>query len=157
VTSPDAKSELQTGRAPTLDGTGLRIAIVVARFNDVLTGALLDECRKHLDGLGVGEIREDWVPGAFELPLAAKRLAESRRFQAVITIGAVVRGDTPHFDYVAGECAAGVMRAQLETGVPIIFGVLTTDTVEQARERLDKGAEFAAAAVEMATLLRSIG
>jgi len=157
LTSPDAKTELQTGRAPQLDGTGLRVAIAVARFNDVLTGALLDECRKHLDGLGVGDIQEEWVPGAFELPLIAKRFAATGRFDAVIAIGAVVRGDTPHFDYVAGECAAGVMRAQLETGVPIVFGVLTTDTVEQARERLDKGAEFAAAAVEMATLLRSIG
>ena len=154
--SPDAKSELQTGNGPTLDGTGLRVAVVVARFNDVLTGALLDACRTHLDGLGVSEIREEWVPGAFELPLAAKRFAASGRYEAVVAIGAVVRGDTPHFDYVAGECAAGLMRAQLETGVPIVFGVLTTDTVDQARERLDKGAEFAAAAVEMAQLLRSI-
>jgi 6,7-dimethyl-8-ribityllumazine synthase len=154
--SPDAKSELQTGDRPTLDGSGLRIAVLVARFNDVLTGALLDACRKQLNGLGVAEIREEWVPGAFELPLAAKWFAGASRWDAVIAIGAVVRGDTPHFDYVAGECAAGLMRAQLETGTPVIFGVLTTDTVEQARERLDKGAEFAAAAVEMATLLRSI-
>lgn len=156
MTSPDAKTELQTGAAPTLDGSGLRVAIVVARFNDVLTGALLDACRKTLEGIGVAEIREEWVPGAFELPLAAKRFAASGRWNAVVAIGAVVRGDTPHFDYVAGECAAGLMRAQLESGVPIVFGVLTTDTVEQARARLDKGAEFAAAAVEMATLLRSI-
>jgi 6,7-dimethyl-8-ribityllumazine synthase len=157
MTSPDAKDELQSGRAPTLDGTDLRVAVVVARFNDVLTGALLDTCRKRLDGLGVGDIGEEWVPGAFELPLAAKKLAASGRFDAVVAIGAVVRGDTPHFDYVAGESAAGLMRAQLETGVPIVFGVLTTDTVAQARERLDKGAEFADAAVEMAQLLRSIG
>jgi 6,7-dimethyl-8-ribityllumazine synthase len=156
MTSPDAKGELQTGRAVELDGSGLRIAVVVARFNDVLTGALLDTCRKHLEELGVAEVREEWVPGAFELPLAAKKFAGVGRWDAVIAIGAVVRGDTPHFDYVAGECAAGVMRAQLETGRPIVFGVLTTDTVEQAQERLDKGAEFAAAAVEMATLLRAI-
>jgi 6,7-dimethyl-8-ribityllumazine synthase len=156
MTSPDAKSELQTGRAPTLDGSGLRVAVVVARFNDVLTGALLDACRKELDQLGVAEFREEWVPGAFELPLAAKRFAASGRYDAVVAIGAVVRGDTPHFDYVAGECAAGLMRAQLETGVPVVFGVLTTDTVEQAQVRLDKGAEFAATAVEMATLLKSI-
>lgn len=155
--SPDAKQELQTGRAVELDGTGLRVAVVVARFNDVLTGALLDQCRKQLDGRGVAEIREEWVPGAFELPLAAKHLAANGRYDAVVAIGAVVRGDTPHFDYVAGECAAGLMRAQLETGVPIVFGVLTTDTVEQARERLEKGAEFADAAVEMAQLLRSAG
>jgi 6,7-dimethyl-8-ribityllumazine synthase len=157
MTSPDAKADLQTGRAPQLDGSGMRVAVVVARFNDVLTGALLDTCRKELDGLGVSEIREEWVPGAFELPLAAKQLAGSGGFDAVVAIGAVVRGDTPHFDYVAGECATGLMRAQLETGVPIVFGVLTTDTVEQARERLEKGAEFADAAVEMAQLLRSIG
>jgi 6,7-dimethyl-8-ribityllumazine synthase len=157
MTSPDAKSELQTGAAPTLDGSGVRVAIVVARFNDVLTGALRDTCRKELDQLGVTHIREEWVPGAFELPLVAKRFAAVGGYDAVVAIGAVVRGDTPHFDYVAGECAAGLMRAQLDTGVPVVFGVLTTDTVEQARERLDKGAEFAAAAVEMAQLLRSIG
>jgi 6,7-dimethyl-8-ribityllumazine synthase len=156
MTSPDAKSELQTGAAVSLDGSGVRVAIVVARFNDVLTGALRDACRKELDQLGVAAIREEWVPGAFELPLAAKALAESGDHDAVVAIGAVVRGDTPHFDYVAGECAAGLMRAQLDTGVPVVFGVLTTDTVDQARERLDKGAEFAAAAVEMAQLLRSI-
>jgi 6,7-dimethyl-8-ribityllumazine synthase len=155
--SPDAKSELQTGRAPELDGTGLRVAIACARFNDVLTSALLEDCRKHLEGFGVAEIREEWVPGAFELPLVAKRFAATGRWDAVIVLGAVVRGDTPHFDYVAGECAAGVMRGSLETGVPIVFGVLTTDTVEQARERLDKGVEFAAAAVEMAQVLRAIG
>jgi 6,7-dimethyl-8-ribityllumazine synthase len=157
MTSPDAKAELQTGRTPELDGTGLRVALVVARFNDVLTSALADECRKRLDGLGVGEIQQEWVPGAFELPLAAKRFAATGRWDAVVAIGAVVRGDTPHFDYVAGECAAGLMRAQLETGVPMVFGVLTTDTVEQARERLDKGVEFAATAVEMVQLLRSVG
>jgi 6,7-dimethyl-8-ribityllumazine synthase len=157
MTSPDQKQELQTGRTAELDGTGLRVAIVVARFNDVLTGALADECRKHLDGLGVSEIHQEWVPGAFELPLAAKLFAATGRWDAVVAIGAVVRGDTPHFDYVAGECAAGLMRAQLETGVPIVFGVLTTDTVEQARERLDKGVEFAATAVEMVQLLRSMG
>ena len=103
------------------------------------------------------ETDERLVPGAFELPLAAKAMAQSKRVDAVIVIGAVVRGDTPHFDYVAGECAAGTMRAQLETGVPIVFGVLTTDTVDQARERLDKGAEFGATAVEMVQLLRAIG
>jgi 6,7-dimethyl-8-ribityllumazine synthase len=155
--SPDSKAELQTGRVPALLGRGLRIALVCARFNDVLTRALLDGCYAELGRLKVGETDEHWVPGAFELPLAAKALAATERYDAVIVLGAVVRGDTPHFDYVAGECAAGVMRAQLETGVPIVFGVLTTDTVAQARERLEKGTEFAAAAVEMAQLLRSIG
>jgi len=157
MTSPDAKGELQTGEGPTLDGSGMRVGIVVARFNDVLTRSLLASCYAELTKLQVLDTDERWVPGAFELPLAAKALARSGRVDAVIVIGAVVRGDTPHFDYVAGECAAGTMRAQLETGVPIVFGVLTTDTVEQARERLDKGAEFAATAVEMVQLLRDIG
>lgn len=154
--SPDAKTELQTGHTPTLDGAGLRVAIACSRFNDVLTSALLERCRKELDGFGVTHVDEEWVPGAYELPLVAKALAATGRYAAVIALGAVVRGDTPHFEYVAGECAAGIMRAQLETGVPIVFGVLTTDTVEQARERLDKGSEFAAAAVEMAQVLRAI-
>jgi len=157
MTSPDAKAELQTGRVPPLMGRGMNIGIVCARFNDVLTRALLDRCYEELARVKVTETDERWVPGSFELPLAAKAMAETGSYDAIIVLGAVVRGDTPHFDYVAGECAAGVMRAQLETGVPIVFGVLTTDTVEQAKERVDKGAEFAAGAVEMAQLLRSIG
>jgi 6,7-dimethyl-8-ribityllumazine synthase len=157
MTSPDAKTELQTGRSATLNGRGMRIGIVGARFNDVLTRALLESCYEKLGELKVSDTEEHWVPGTFELPLVAKRMAETSAFDAVIAIGAVIRGDTPHFDYVAGEGAAGIMRAQLETGVPIVFGVLTTDTVEQARARLDKGAEFAAAAVEMAQVLRAIG
>jgi 6,7-dimethyl-8-ribityllumazine synthase len=154
--SPDAKRELQTGRAPALMGRGMRIGLVCARFNDVLTRALLERCYEELARLKVSDTDERWVPGSFELPLAAKAMAETGTFDAIIVLGAVVRGDTPHFDYVAGECAAGVMRAQLETGVPIVFGVLTTDTVEQATTRIDKGAEFAAGAVEMAQLLRSL-
>jgi 6,7-dimethyl-8-ribityllumazine synthase len=165
MTSPDAKAELQTGRAPTLDGTGLRIGIACARFNDVITNRLLAGCRAGLGALSVRDdhITEVWVPGAFELPLAAKRMAETRRYEAIITLGAVIRGGTPHFDYVAGECAAGVMRASLATGVPIVFGVLTTDTVEQAMERSveslseNKGHDTALTAVDMAQLLRSIG
>ena len=163
MTSPDAKAELQTGRAPTLDGTGLRIGIACARFNDVITNRLLAGCRAGLDALSVGDITEVWVPGAFELPLTAKRMAETHRYDAIVTLGAVIRGGTPHFDYVAGECAAGVMRASLSTGVPIVFGVLTTDTVEQAMERSvealseNKGHDTALTAVEMAQLLRSIG
>ncbi|MEA3018816.1 MAG: 6,7-dimethyl-8-ribityllumazine synthase [Actinomycetota bacterium] len=162
--SPDMKSELQTGRAPTLDGAGLRISIACARFNDVITDRLLAGCRAGLVALGVkdDDITEVWTPGAFELPLIAKRLAETGVHDAVITLGAVVRGGTPHFDYVAGECAAGVMRVSLATGVPIVFGVLTTDTVEQAMERSveslseNKGYDSALTAVEMAGLLRSI-
>jgi 6,7-dimethyl-8-ribityllumazine synthase len=165
LTSPDAKAELQTGVAPKLDGTGLRIGIACARFNDVITNRLLAGCRAGLTALQVRDdhITEVWVPGAFELPLAAKRMAETRHYEAIITLGAVIRGGTPHFDYVAGECAAGVMRASLSTGVPIVFGVLTTDTVEQAMERSvdelseNKGHDTALTAVEMAQLLRSIG
>ena len=157
MTSPDAKSELQSGRGPALSGSGMRIGIVCARFNDVLTRALLESCYETLAQLEVDDTDERWVPGTFELPLAAKAMAETGTYDAVVALGAVIRGDTPHFDYVAGEGAAGIMRAQLDTGVPIVFGVLTTDTVEQARARLDKGAEFAAGAVEMAQLLRSIG
>jgi 6,7-dimethyl-8-ribityllumazine synthase len=101
------------------------------------------------------------VPGAYELPLVAKKLAESGRHDAVIAIGSVIRGDTPHFEYVAGECAAGLTRASLDTGVPIVFGVLTVDTVEQAEARAggslgNKGDEFAATAIEMAALMRSL-
>jgi 6,7-dimethyl-8-ribityllumazine synthase len=165
VTSPDAKAELQTGAAPSLDGTGLRIAIACARFNDVITNRLLAGCRAGLASLHVSpdDITEVWVPGAFELPLVAKRAAETGRYEAVITLGAVIRGGTPHFDYVAGECAAGVMRASLSTGVPIVFGVLTTDTVDQAMERSveslgeNKGHDAALTAVEMAQVLRSVG
>ncbi|MEA3054724.1 MAG: 6,7-dimethyl-8-ribityllumazine synthase [Actinomycetota bacterium] len=156
MTSPDAKSELQTGRVPALMGRGMRVGLVCARFNDVLTRALLERCYEELARIKVTDTDERWVPGAFELPLAAKAMADTGSYDAVIVLGAVVRGDTPHFDYVAGECAAGVMRAQLESGVPIVFGVLTTDTVEQAKARIDKGAEFADGAVEMAQVLRSL-
>lgn len=137
-------------------GRGMRIGLVCARFNDVLTRALLERCYEELARVKVTDTDERWVPGSFELPLAAKAMAETGSYDAIVVLGAVVRGDTPHFDYVAGECAAGVMRAQLETGVPIVFGVLTTDTVEQAKARIDKGAEFAAGAVEMAQVLRSL-
>jgi 6,7-dimethyl-8-ribityllumazine synthase len=159
MTSPDAKAELQTGRAPTLDGTGLRIAIACARFNDVITDRLLAGCRDRLVALGVkdDDISEVWTPGSFELPLAAQALARTGKYDAVITFGAVIRGETAHFDYVAGECAAGVLRAGLATGVPIVFGVLTTNTAEQAFERVRNGVDAAETAVEMATLLKSIG
>jgi 6,7-dimethyl-8-ribityllumazine synthase len=158
MTSPDAKAELQTGRTVDLDGTGLRVAIACGRFNDVITDRLLAGCRERLIELGVkdDDIREVWTPGSFELPLVAKALAETGRYDAVVTVGAVIRGDTAHFDIVAGECAAGVLRAQLETGVPIVFGVLTTNTPEQAFERIGNGRDAADAAVEMAQLLRAI-
>lgn len=159
MTTPDAKSELQTGRSVELAGSGLRVAIACGRFNDVITDRLLAGCRDRLTELGVkdDDVTEVWTPGAFELPLIAQSLARTGSYDAVVTLGAVIRGDTPHFDYVAGECAAGVMRAGLETGVPIVFGVLTTDTPDQAFEREGKGRDCAETAVEMATLLRDIG
>jgi 6,7-dimethyl-8-ribityllumazine synthase len=161
--SSDIQDQLSTGRKPDLDGHGLRIAIACGRFNDVITDRLLHGASRRLHELNVasGLVDEVWAPGAFELPLVAKALAESGRYDAVITLGAVIRGGTPHFEYVAGECAAGVLRVALDTGVPVVFGVLTVDTVEQAEERSvdgpgNKGAEAAETAVEMATILRTI-
>lgn len=146
-----------------LVGAGLRFAIVAGRFNEListrLVGGAQDAFRRH----GVNEEAVDlaWVPGAFEVPLVARRLAESRRYDAVIALGAVIRGATPHFDYVAGEAAKGVAAAGLQTGVPVIFGILTTDTIEQAVERAgskagNKGWDAAVAAIEMANLLRGL-
>jgi 6,7-dimethyl-8-ribityllumazine synthase len=161
--SSDVQDELSTGRRPELDGAGLRVAFACGRFNDVITERLLQGARARLAELQVAadDVTELWAPGAFELPLVAKALAESGRYDAVVTLGAVIRGGTPHFEYVAGECAAGVLRVGLDTGVPVVFGVLTVDTVEQAMERSvegtgNKGAESAETAVEMATLLKGI-
>jgi len=147
-----------------LDASGMRLAIVAGRFNGDVTKLLLagalDELRdRGLDPAGVPVV---WVPGAFEIPLAAKRLAESGEVDAVVCVGAVIRGDTPHFEYVASECAAGISRVALDTGVPIAFGVLTTDHLDQALARAggvegNKGAEAAATAVEMVDLLRQLG
>jgi 6,7-dimethyl-8-ribityllumazine synthase len=153
--SSEDQDRLSTGRRPELDGTGMRIAIACGRFNDVITERLLKGARTRLEELGA-TVDEVWAPGAFELPLVAKALAETSRYDAVITLGAVIRGGTPHFEYVAGECAAGVLRTGLDTGVPVVFGVLTVDNVEQAEERIEKGLESAETAVEMAQLLRAI-
>jgi 6,7-dimethyl-8-ribityllumazine synthase len=144
-----------------LDANGMRFAIVVARFNRDVTDALLDGARRTLEKYGADDVDVVWVPGAFELPLIAQRLATSGATDAVICLGAVVRGDTPHFDYVAGECAAGINRVALDTGVPVIFGVLTVDNREQAFERVGgreghKGEEAAATAIEMVSLLRAL-
>lgn len=153
------------GRAqPSLDGSGLRIAIVCGRFNDHVTVRLLDGVRRGLDAIGVAanDVREVWVPGAFEMPLAAKTFAVSGHIDAVICVGCVIRGDTAHFDLVATQCAEGIRQVGLETGVPVIFGVLTTENLEQALVRSEGpdghnvGTEAAAAAVEMATLLAAI-
>jgi 6,7-dimethyl-8-ribityllumazine synthase len=150
---------------PDLDGAGagLRIAVVCGRFNSHVTLRLLDGVRRGLAACGVAEsdVEEVWVPGAFEIPLAAKTFALTGRYDAVIALGAVIRGDTAHFEYVAGPCAEGLQQAQLETGVPVVFGVLTTENLDQALERSDlegdnKGEESARTALEMADLLRKV-
>lgn len=147
---------------PTLNGHGRRVAIVCGRFNDRITRRLLEGARERLGAVGVAErdVAVVWVPGAFELPVTAKALAETGRWDAVIALGCVIRGETAHFDYVAGECAAGIQRAQLDTGIPIVFGVLTTENLEQALARSggdeDKGREAAEVAIEMAGLLSEI-
>jgi 6,7-dimethyl-8-ribityllumazine synthase len=141
----------------------LRFGFVAARFNDFVVEALIrgavDALKRH--GAGEKQIEIVRVPGAFDIPIVARKLALSRRYEAIIALGAVVRGQTPHFDFVAGECASGLSRIALETGVPIAFGVLTTDTMEQAVDRAggkagNKGADAALAAIEMANLLRRL-
>ncbi len=145
----------------SLDGVGLRVCIVVARWNSFVTSKLLEGALSGLRERGVlsDDITTAWVPGAFEVPTAAKWAAASGRFDAVICLGAVIRGETAHFEYVAGGAAEGIARVALETGVPVIFGVLTVDSVEQAMDRAGgkeghKGDEAAQAAIEMANLRR---
>ena len=147
----------------SLAGGGLRIAIVASRFNDLITRRLLDGALDTLRRSGVHDDDVDvaWVPGAVEIPVAAGRLAASGRYDAVVTLGAVIRGATSHYDHVCSMVASGVARVALDADLPVIFGVLTTDTVEQAIERAgtkagNKGAEAAQAAIEMATLLRDL-
>jgi 6,7-dimethyl-8-ribityllumazine synthase len=144
-----------------LDATGMRIAVVAGRFNDHITMPLLEGALGTLRGAGLDDVPVHWVPGAFEIPLVAQRLAVSGDCDAVICLGAVIRGDTPHFDFVAGECAAGIARVSLDTGVPVVFGVLTTDDLDQALARCggavgNKGEESAATAVEMVNLLQQL-
>jgi 6,7-dimethyl-8-ribityllumazine synthase len=141
----------------------VRVAVVTSRFNSELVDELLRGCQQQLDALKLDESRIALhaVPGAFELPLAAKLLAQTQRFAAVICLGCVIRGQTPHFDYVAGQCASGIQQAALETGVPVIFGVLTCDNEQQARERLGgahghAGVRAADAAADMIALTRSL-
>lgn len=145
------------------DASGLRVATVVGRFNEHVTGRLLEGATAVLARHGItgDDAPVHWVPGAFELPVVAQRLAASGAYDAVVCIGAVIRGDTPHFDYVAGECAAGIARVALDTGVPVVFGVLTVDTLDQAVDRCGgsaghKGEEAAMTALETAALLRSL-
>jgi len=146
-----------------LDATGLKFGIVVSRFNEFITGKLLagalDAIVRH------GGLDEDvdvvWMPGSFELPLAAKRMAASGKYDAVICVGAVIRGGTSHFDFVAGEAAKGIAQAAMQTGIPVIFGVITTETIEQAIERAgtrlpNRGFEAAVTAIEAVNALKQI-
>jgi 6,7-dimethyl-8-ribityllumazine synthase len=149
--------------AGRLSGSGMRIGIVVARFNHFITDRLLEGAldvftRAGVDPAAVDVVR---VPGAFEIPLTAQALAETKRYDAVLCLGCVIRGATAHFDYVAGECARGIQDVTLKTGVPVLFGVLTTDTIEQAIERAgtkagNKGGECALGAIELVDVLRQI-
>lgn len=144
-------------------GEDLSVAVAVARWNDFITERLLAGATETLDRYGVAAERVQvvWVPGSWELPLVCKQLAASGRFDAVIALGAVIRGATGHYEHVAGQCASGLQRAALDTGVPVIFGVLTTETIEQAIERAgtkagNKGSEAAVTAIEMANLLAKL-
>ena len=146
-----------------LKGDGLRFAIVVSRFNEFISSKLLSGAQDCLTrhGVGIANVDVAWVPGAMEIPLIAQRLAQSSRYDGVICLGAVIRGSTPHFDYVSAEVAKGVAKVQLDAGIPVIFGVLTTDSIEQAVERAgtkagNKGWDAAVAALEMANLLPSL-
>ncbi|CAO0821029.1 6,7-dimethyl-8-ribityllumazine synthase [Desulfarculales bacterium] len=146
-----------------LQAQGMKFVLVVGRFNDFIGSKLMegavDTLKRH--GANEDDITVAWVPGSFEIPLAAQKLATSGKFDAVITLGAVIRGATPHFDYVAAEVSKGVAQVGMQSGLPVIFGVLTTDTIEQAIERAgtkagNKGADAARAAIEMVDLLRKV-
>ena len=150
--------------APLPSGAGFRFAVIVSRFNAAITGSLREAAVAALTEAGAAsaDIEEFSVPGAFELPQAARCAAETGRFDAILCLGCVIRGETPHFEYVSSSAAQGVMAASGDTGVPMAFGVLTTDTEDQARARAgadehNKGREAAAAALEMAGLFRSLG
>lgn len=145
-----------------LIATGLKFGIITGRFNEFISGKLLsgaiDGLVRH--GADESDIEVAWVPGAFEIPLLAQKMASSKKFDAVICVGAVIRGSTPHFDYVANEVSKGIAKVSLDTNIPVIFGVLTTDTLEQAIERAgtkagNKGYDSAVTAIEMVNLLRA--
>lgn len=146
-----------------LDGSGLKFGLVISRFNDFITRRLVDGCMDALKRNGVSEddIEAAYVPGSFEIPLVAQKMARSGKFDAVITLGAVIRGATAHFDYVAGQVARGVASAAMETGVPVIFGVITTETIEQAIERAgtrltNRGFEAGQSAIETVRVMRQL-
>lgn len=144
-------------------GEGLKFGVVVSRFNDFITGKLLEGAQDSLSRHGVNEEDIDiaWAPGSFEIPLVAKKMAESGRYDAVICLGAVIRGGTPHFDYIAAEVSKGIAKVGLDTGLPVILGVITADTLEQAIERAgtksgNYGSQAAVHAIEMANLGKAI-
>ncbi|PKQ20848.1 MAG: 6,7-dimethyl-8-ribityllumazine synthase [Actinobacteria bacterium HGW-Actinobacteria-6] len=144
-------------------GTGLKVGIVIARFNELLSSRLLSGANDALSRHGVADDDIDvaWVPGAFEIPLVAKKMAASERYDVVLALGVVIRGGTPHFEYVASEVSKGVASASLDTGVPVMFGVITADSIEQAVERAgtksgNKGWDAALAGIEMANLMRTV-
>ncbi len=146
-----------------LVGSGLKFGIVLSRFNELLGSRLLSGAQDALvrHGVDAADVDVAWVPGAFEIPLVAKKLADSGRYDAVIALGVVIRGGTPHFEYVASEVSKGVAKVSLDSGVPVAFGVITADTIEQAVERAgtkagNKGWEAAMAAIEMATLVKAM-
>jgi len=146
-----------------LNAKGLKFGIITSRFNDFITAKLLDGAIDGLlrHGAADGDIEVVRVPGSFEIPLAAQRMARSKRYDAVLCLGAVIRGATPHFEYVSAEVSKGVATVSLETGLPVIFGVLTTDTIEQAIERAgtksgNKGWDAALAAIEMASIMKQM-
>lgn len=147
-----------------LIANGLKVGIAAARFNEFIVSKLIggaqDGLQRH--GVAAGDITLAWVPGAYELPLVAKKMANSGKYDAIICLGAVIRGSTPHFDYVCAEVSKGVAAVSLESEVPVIFGVITTDTIEQAIERAgtkagNKGFDAAVTAIEMANLLKQLG
>jgi 6,7-dimethyl-8-ribityllumazine synthase len=146
-----------------LQGKGLKFAIVIARFNEFITGKLLDGAQDAMKRHGVNDIDVDvaWAPGSFEIPLVAKKLAETKKYDAIICLGAVIRGATPHFEYVASEVSKGIAKVGLDSGIPIAYGIITADNLEQAIERAgtkagNRGFDAATNAIEMANLLKNI-
>ena len=146
-----------------LQGKGLKIAVVISRFNEFITGKLLEGAQDALKRHGVADIDIDtaWAPGSFEIPLVAKKLADTKKYDAIICLGAVIRGATPHFEYVAAEVSKGIAKVGLDSGIPITYGIVTADNLEQAIERAgtkagNRGFDAAMNAIEMANLLKGI-
>ena len=147
----------------TLLGKGLKFGVIVSRFNEFITGKLLEGAKDALlrHGVNQGDIEITWTPGSFEIPLVAKKLADTKKYDAIICLGAVVRGGTPHFEYVAAEVTKGIAKVSLDSGLPVTYGIITADTLEQAIERAgtkmgNKGFDAATSAIETANLLKSI-